>query len=362
MVRRTGEATRVIAVATAEEEADTAAAEESTEAAEAGRRAEEVTPTSSRELQRCSTESWCGVVADTVRAWSGRSRRKERDASSVTIWPPSPKEERPGSPSDRDKDKKRGSSSRSKHKSSSSRRRASSVSSDSDSEDERRRRRRREKERDSGRDKDRSSSDRHRSSSSRHHSSSSRHKESSSSRKRDRSEDEDDHGRRGDKDARVLDVIAPIPEADEGDPRASAGPMSAGEGALEVHSSDEEVGPQPISGPGRLNTGAYGGALRKGEGAAMAAFVEEGARIPRRGEIGMNSDIIEKFEQAGYVMSGSRHKRMNAVRIRKENQVITAEEKRAILHLQATEKAKRENEIVASFRELVDNKLGAHKQ
>ena len=92
----------------------------------------------------------------------------------------------------------------------------------------------------------------------------------------------------------------------------------------------------------------YGGALRKGEGAAMAAFVEDGARIPRRGEIGMEAEQIEKFETAGYVMSGSRHKRMNAVRVRKENQVISAEEKRGILHLQAQEKAKRENEVSPS--------------
>jgi hypothetical protein len=39
------------------------------------------------------------------------------------------------------------------------------------------------------------------------------------------------------------------------------------------------------------------------------------------------------------------------VQIRKENQVITAEEKRAFLKTQQEEKAKREAEIVASFRE-----------
>lgn len=42
---------------------------------------------------------------------------------------------------------------------------------------------------------------------------------------------------------------------------------------------------------------------------------------------------------------------MNAVRIRKENQVISAEEKRGILKMQAEEKAKREGQIVSSFRE-----------
>lgn len=46
-------------------------------------------------------------------------------------------------------------------------------------------------------------------------------------------------------------------------------------------------------------------------------------RIPRRGEIGWSGEEIDTLETQGYVMSGSRHKRMNAVRIRKENQVIT---------------------------------------
>jgi hypothetical protein len=43
----------------------------------------------------------------------------------------------------------------------------------------------------------------------------------------------------------------------------------------------------------------------------MAAFVADGQRIPRRGEIGLTSDQIEKYENAGYVMSGSRHRRMS---------------------------------------------------
>lgn len=49
----------------------------------------------------------------------------------------------------------------------------------------------------------------------------------------------------------------------------------------------------------------------------MANFVESGQRIPRRGEIGLSSEQIENFEASGYVMSGSRHRRMNAVRMRK---------------------------------------------
>jgi len=43
---------------------------------------------------------------------------------------------------------------------------------------------------------------------------------------------------------------------------------------------------------------------------------QAGKRIPRRGEVGLDSEQIEKFENIGYVMSGSRHSRMNAVRIR----------------------------------------------
>ncbi|CAG2066901.1 unnamed protein product, partial [Timema podura] len=65
----------------------------------------------------------------------------------------------------------------------------------------------------------------------------------------------------------------------------------------------------------------FGKALLPGEGAAMAAYVAEGKRIPRRGEIGLTSDQIASFESVGYVMSGSRHRRMEAVRIRKENQI-----------------------------------------
>ena len=44
-------------------------------------------------------------------------------------------------------------------------------------------------------------------------------------------------------------------------------------------------------------------------------------RIPRRGEIGWKGEEIAGLEEQGFVMSGSRHARMNAIRLRKENQV-----------------------------------------
>lgn len=75
-------------------------------------------------------------------------------------------------------------------------------------------------------------------------------------------------------------------------------------GAMEDELGDEVVG--PIKTSGNLSLKDLGRALLPGEGAAMAAYVTEGKRIPRRGEIGLTSDEIANFEDVGYVMSGSR--------------------------------------------------------
>jgi hypothetical protein len=132
--------------------------------------------------------------------------------------------------------------------------------------------------------------------------------------------------------------------------------------ALDDDASDDEVGPQPVLAPSaikKLDERAYGGALLRGEGSAMAAFLQDGVdvRIPRRGEIGLTSNEIDNFESVGYVMSGSRHRRMNAVRMRKENQVISAEEKRGILKLQQEEKHRREAILREEFQELLTDRL-----
>uniref|UniRef100_A0A4W3JNU1 NFKB activating protein n=1 Tax=Callorhinchus milii TaxID=7868 RepID=A0A4W3JNU1_CALMI len=100
----------------------------------------------------------------------------------------------------------------------------------------------------------------------------------------------------------------------------------------------------------------YGHALLPGEGAAMAEYVKAGKRIPRRGEIGLTSDQIASFETSGYVMSGSRHRRMEAVRLRKENQIYSADEKRALASFNKEERQKRENKILSGFREMVHRK------
>lgn len=131
-------------------------------------------------------------------------------------------------------------------------------------------------------------------------------------------------------------------------------------------SDDDDVGPQPLYKPStskKFDERAYGGALLRGEGSAMAAFLAEDpeGRIPRRGEIGLTSDEIAKYEDVGYVMSGSRHRRMNAVRMRKENQVISAEEKRGILKLQKEERERREAILREEFNELVNERLSGQE-
>merc|ERR1712241_605124 len=97
--------------------------------------------------------------------------------------------------------------------------------------------------------------------------------------------------------------------------------------------------------------------LLKGEGEAMAAYIAEGKRIPRRGEIGLTSDEITKYEEDGWVMSGSRHRRMEAVRLRKENQIYSADEKRALAMFSKEEREKRENKVLGQFRDMVSEKL-----
>lgn len=99
--------------------------------------------------------------------------------------------------------------------------------------------------------------------------------------------------------------------------------------------------------------------LAAGEGQAMAAFVQEGQRIPRRGEVGLSADEISHFEDLGYVMSGSRHSRMNAVRIRKENQIYSAEEKAALAMYNFEEHKRKEEKILADMQRLVTRTLGA---
>jgi len=123
---------------------------------------------------------------------------------------------------------------------------------------------------------------------------------------------------------------------------------------IKPEEDEDIIGPVPLPEvPEPMN---YGAQLLPGEGEAIANYVRDQKRIPRRGEVGLTSDQIDRFEKIGYVMSGSRNRRMNAVRIRKENQVLNVEEKRLLAQVNVEEKAKRENKILADFRDILVEK------
>lgn len=128
--------------------------------------------------------------------------------------------------------------------------------------------------------------------------------------------------------------------------------------ALKKPALDDEptVGPIPL--PRAQGHISYGGALRPGEGDAIAQYVQQGKRIPRRGEVGISAEEIQNFEALGYVMSGCRHQRMNAIRIRKENQVYSAEDKRALAMFNYEEKAKRDHKVMADLLRYVQRHIG----
>ncbi|GFR39813.1 hypothetical protein Agub_g305 [Astrephomene gubernaculifera] len=126
---------------------------------------------------------------------------------------------------------------------------------------------------------------------------------------------------------------------------------------------DEDVGPQlPDTHRAAAAGGNFGGFLRPGEGERMAAYVASGKRIPRRGEVGLSSEQIEKFEGLGYIMSGSRHSRMNAIRMRKENQIYTAEEKAALAMFNYEENKRKEAKVLEDMKALVSRTLAVHGQ
>lgn len=124
---------------------------------------------------------------------------------------------------------------------------------------------------------------------------------------------------------------------------------------------EAQIGPAVAKGSS-LTYKDFGKALLPGEGAAMAAYIADGKRIPRRGEIGLTADEISTYEDVGYVMSGNRHRRMEAVRIRKENQIYTADEKRALAMFSREERMKRETKILGQFKEMVQMKLGKNDE
>ena len=101
----------------------------------------------------------------------------------------------------------------------------------------------------------------------------------------------------------------------------------------------------------------HGQNLLPGEGAAIAAFVEKGERIPRRGEVGLEPHQITQFENAGFVMSGSRHATMDAIRRRKESQIIGAEQAKVNELIRLQEKSKKQEAFLESMSEIATKAL-----
>ncbi|CAI9116224.1 OLC1v1017320C1 [Oldenlandia corymbosa var. corymbosa] len=81
--------------------------------------------------------------------------------------------------------------------------------------------------------------------------------------------------------------------------------------------------------------------------------------VERGRDRALRPEEITNFERQGYVMSGDRHKLMTAVRTRKENQVYSAEDKRALAMFNFEEKAKWEQRVMASLRRLVQRHTAA---
>ncbi|RQM18110.1 hypothetical protein DD237_000422 [Peronospora effusa] len=271
-------------------------------------------------------------------------RKRERDAIEFSIWTgiPSP-------PPMKKKTKKE------KQLLSSSRSYSNSEVSSSDSEEKRRRRRKKSKQ------KTKSSRRSHTKKSSKK---SKKHKKKSakSRKRRQRSNSESDSGNShngDDSHDSGVDSHDNLDDMNENEKSEANKFKEAVQGSRQNIEEEEEIGPKPLAAAEETAASSlhYGKALLPGEGAAIAQFVQKNMRIPRRGEVGWNGEEIENLENLGYVMSGSRHKRMNAVRIRKENQVYTAEEKRALALINFEEKQQRENSIMNDFKEMLTERL-----
>jgi len=205
-----------------------------------------------------------------------------------------------------------------------------------------------EKEKKRSRVRDDSSSDRShhkRSKKSKKHKKSSKKKKKESKKKRRDSLDDEGHSERSKMNPEAKEFMKEMKEK-----------RKKRHASSDEDSDDSVIGPLPKSSQAQLSFKEMGKALLPGEGAAMAAFVADGKRIPRRGEIGLTSDEIEKYEDVGFVMSGSRHRRMEAVRMRKENQIYSADEKRALAMFNKDERSKRETKILSQFKDMVRSK------
>lgn len=122
---------------------------------------------------------------------------------------------------------------------------------------------------------------------------------------------------------------------------------------------EDGIGPQPIKVEldKKEEKRFYAGtSINRDEAQKYAHYVQQGKRIPRRGEVGLSSDEIEKYESLGYVMSGLRHKKMTMARLKKEQQVYTAEEKRALAIYNLEEQLRKERNIINEMKKWKSDK------
>lgn len=127
----------------------------------------------------------------------------------------------------------------------------------------------------------------------------------------------------------------------------------------EANEIDGEIGPQPIKieYDKKEERKLYQGMnINLTEAQLYAQYIQKGKRIPRRGEVGITSNEIEYFESIGYVMSGTRHKKMNAARQRIEGKVYSAEDKRALSIFNLEENLRKEKNIINGFMHMLKNK------
>jgi hypothetical protein len=126
-----------------------------------------------------------------------------------------------------------------------------------------------------------------------------------------------------------------------------------------LESEEESIGPQPIKIEldKKEEKRFYAGtSINRDEAQKYAHYVQQGKRIPRRGEVGLSSEEIEKYESLGYVMSGLRHKKMTMARLKKEQQVYTAEEKRALAIYNLEEQLRKERNIINEMKKWKSDK------
>ena len=152
---------------------------------------------------------------------------------------------------------------------------------------------------------------------------------------------------------------------DAHDAREAADFKQAVLGTAPQQDSSDDEGPMPLpeGQQAQQQSADYGKALRPGEGAAIAAYVQKNMRVPRRGEIGLKSTEIEKLRGRGL-----RHVRLapraHERRAHPEGEpgVYSAEEKRALTLITFEEKQQAENKTMAQFRDMLQNGRGSEKE